>query len=122
MNTVYPRHSLVGRFNSTVYQEVPQIATTVLTPHHAVGKVCLVPRGRTQRTPKDGVPVAAGEGTEEGDKPRGGSPETEASEGKKWEVATVGESRGRGFSGHLYSQAEALASPSSPAVPQAYGR
>ena len=39
---------------------------TALTPSAALRRVCLVPRGRTQRTPKDGVPVAAGEGTEEG--------------------------------------------------------
>jgi len=58
-----------------------------------VGRIRLVPRGRTQRTQKDGVPVAAGEDTEEGIN-REVMCRSRSRKGKKWEAAQVGGSAG----------------------------
>ena len=69
MKTARPDLLSFERSHDAVRHESEISAKTPLTPFGRVGRVCLVPRGRTQRTPKNGVPVAAGEGTEEVDKP-----------------------------------------------------
>ena len=59
----------VQQTDTTTQRNLENIVCFALTRESGVSRVRLVPRGRTQQTPKDGVPVAAGEGTEESDIP-----------------------------------------------------
>jgi ADP-ribose pyrophosphatase YjhB (NUDIX family) len=95
----------VRRLRYTFCLEYVISSKSVLTPIPGTSRVCLVPRGRTQRTSKDGVPVAAGEGTEKATNREVVCRTRRPTKVRNGKPLQVGVTRRRGLSGHLYSQA-----------------